>query len=181
MTRSKHQFHDTELSGAVEHAYHALAIDERRAPFEPALWFYKPKPGQIIEQKWFCGVHSDIGGGYPERGLSDITLGWMIEKAQGPGLKFDNDALQAYTLHPDPRAMLHNSKTGLYRLTPGSDRPIGLAAKAPGAADDAPSRNDPIQSVHDSVLARWDADASYRPKALKDYFIRIGDRRGKNV
>ena len=185
MTRSKHQFHDTELSGVVEHAYHALAIDERRAPFEPALWLHKPKPGQIIEQKWFCGVHSDIGGGYPERGLSDITLNWMIEKAQtqnpGPGLKFDNEAMLAHVLRPDPLAMLHNSKTGLYRITPGSDRPIGLAAKAPNAAGDNTSRHDPTQSVHDSVLTRWDTDASYRPQGLKDYLKRIGDRRGKNV
>ena len=178
LTADKHQFHDTELSGVVEHAYHALAIDERRAPFEPALWMYKPKKGQTIEQKWFCGVHSDIGGGYPERGLSDITLDWMIGKAKGAGLAFDSAAMQAHALAPDPRALLHNSKTGLYRLTLGSDRAIGLAVKAPDAPDGATSSNDPTQSVHDSVLTRWDNDAAYRPQTLRDYFKRIGDRRG---
>ena len=178
LTADKHQFHDTELSGVVEHAYHALAIDERRAPFEPALWMYKPKPGQTIEQKWFCGVHSDVGGGYPERGLSDITLDWMIGKAKGAGLAFDSAALQAHALAPDPRALLHNSKTGLYRLTAGSDRAIGLTVKVAGASDEATSSNDPTQSVHDSVLTRWDNDAAYRPQTLRDYFKRIGDRRG---
>lgn len=179
LTADKYQFHDTELSGVVEHAYHALAIDERRAPFEPALWMYKPKPGQIIEQKWFCGVHSDVGGGYPERGLSDITLGWMIDKAKGAGLEFDSAAMQAHALQPDPRAPLHNSKTGLYRLTPGSDRVIGLAAKTPDTPA-AVASADPTQSVHDSVLTRWDNDATYRPQALRDYFKRIGDRRGND-
>ena len=178
LTRGKHQFHDTELSGVVEHAYHALAIDERRAPFEPTLWMYKPKPGQTIEQKWFCGVHSDVGGGYPERGLSDITLDWMIGKAQVAGLKFDSASMQAHALAPDPRAVLHNSKTGPYRLTAGSDRAIGWTIKKPDASDDAASSGDPTQTVHDSVLTRWDHDASYRPKALRDYFQRIGDRRG---
>ena len=49
----------------VEKRLSALAIDERRTPFEPTLWMHKPKPGQTIEQVWFCGVHSDVGGGYP--------------------------------------------------------------------------------------------------------------------
>lgn len=178
VTRGKYQFHDTELSGVVEHAYHALAIDERRAPFEPTLWMYKPKPGQTVQQTWFCGVHSDIGGSYPERGLSDITLDWMISKAQGTGLKFDSAAMQAHALNPDPLAILHNSKTGFYRLTAGCDRDIGWAIKPADAPDDNMNRTDPTQSVHHSVLTRWDNDATYRPPGLKDYFKRTGDRRG---
>jgi len=177
-TAKKYQFHDTELSGVVERAYHALAIDERRAPFEPTLWLYKPKAGQVIEQKWFCGVHSDVGGGYPEHGLSDITLDWMIGRAQGTGLKFDSEAMQVHTLASDPRAKLHNSKTGLYRLTAGSDRAIGLVKKDPDAPDETASSIDLTQSIHDSVLVRWDNDATYRPQALQDYFKRTGDRRG---
>src|ERR1043165_3827651 len=65
----KYAFHDTELSGSVRNAYHALAIDERRGPFKPTLWDFVPKPGQTVEQVWFAGVHSDAGGGYPETGL----------------------------------------------------------------------------------------------------------------
>ena len=178
LTRDQYQFHDTELSGAVEYAYHALAIDERRTPFEPTLWMYVPKSWQTIEQKWFCGVHSDIGGGYPEHGLSDISLDWMIGRAQGVGLKFDSDAMLAHALKPDPRMQLHNSKTGLSRLIPGSDRAIGWSIKTPDASDKAVRQNDPTQSLHDSVLTRWDNDIAYRPPALRDYFKRIRDRRG---
>ena len=177
LTRGKHQFHDTELSGVVENAYHALAIDERRMPFEPTLWMYKPKPGQTIEQVWFCGVHSDVGGGYPEHGLSDITLDWMIGKAKSTGLAFDNSAMQAHPLEPDPCAELHNSKTGLYRLTAGVDRAIGWTIKNPDASD-AAKRDDPTQSVHNSVRTRWDNDPKYRPPALRDYFKKTGDSRG---
>src|SRR3989344_157293 len=177
LTRGKHQFHDTELSGVVENAYHALAIDERRTPFTPALWMYKPKPGQTIEQMWFCGVHSDVGGGYPERGLSDITLDWVIDKARGVGLAFDSAAMKAHPLESDPCAKLHNSKTGLYRLTAGIDRAIGWTIKNPDASDVA-KRDDPTQSVHDSVRTRWDNDPKYRPPALRDYFKKIGDNRG---
>src|SRR5688572_8992715 len=50
----KYQFHDTELSGSVRHACHALAIDEHRGPFRPAIWEAWDKPNQNIEQVWFC-------------------------------------------------------------------------------------------------------------------------------
>jgi uncharacterized protein (DUF2235 family) len=162
LTRRRHQFHDTQLSGTVRHAFHALAIDERRAPFEPTLWDYKPKPDQTVEQVWFCGVHSDVGGGYPDSGLSDIALDWMIGRAAAHGLHFDPPATQANPLDPRPLATLHDSRRGVYRLTPGIDRPI---------------RIDPTQSIHPSVLQRWDADPGYRPPALRAHLRAIGDPR----
>lgn len=161
LTRRKHQFHDTELSKTVEHAYHALAIDEHRAPFEPTLWVYKPKPRQTVEQVWFCGAHSDVGGGYPETDLSDISLQWMIEKAAGAGLAFDSVVVGNYRLSPNPLGVLHNSKTGLYRATMGIDRTVGT---------------DPTQSIHPSVLQRWD-NMDYRPASLRAYLERIKDPR----
>jgi uncharacterized protein (DUF2235 family) len=161
LTRTKYQFHDTELSGTVERAYHALAIDEHRAPFEPALWTYKPKPNQIVEQVWFCGAHSDVGGGYPESDLSDVSLDWMIKKALVAGLRFDSTAMATFSLNPNPLAEMHNSKTGMYRLTVGIDRTIGT---------------DPTQSLHQSVLERWDK-TSYRPKSVRDFFKAQNDPR----
>lgn len=175
LTRSKHQFYDTELSGIVRHAYHALAIDEHRSSFEPTLWQYNPKEDQKVEQVWFCGAHSDVGGGYSEYGLADITIGWMIEKAQQAGLVFDKEAMDMDKLAPNPLEPIHNSKTGFYRLTIGIDRPIGLQKKQ---NSDASNDNDPTQSVHDTARMRWDKDAHYRPVALRDYFKSIGDPRG---
>ena len=172
-TRGKYRFHDTELSGTVEHACHALAIDEHRAPFEPMLWFYKPKPGQTVEQVWFCGAHSDIGGGYPETGLSDITLEWMMGKARSAGLLFDEEAMQAHLLYTDPLGKLHNSKTGLYYLTHGTNRLIGQYKKSDGI----PLCDDPTQSLHETVRERWDRVPDYRPSSLVEYFKRYGDRR----
>ncbi len=179
LTRQDYQFHDTELSGSVELAYHALAIDEHRAPFEPTLWAFQPKPGQTIEQVWFCGAHSDVGGGYAENGLSDITLDWMIGKAKTAGLALDPAALQAFPLQLNPRGEIHNSKTGLYRLTPGIDRAIGQVAADPQKPSDSAKKDDPTQSVHDSVRERWDHDSTYRPSSLRDYFGKTGDPRGK--
>jgi len=183
LTKKKHEFHDTELSGMVKEACHALAIDEHRAPFEPALWEDKRKDWQKVEQVWFCGAHSDVGGGYErtrgadgrlEPQLADLSLDWMLGKATAAGLLFDADVLNANPLMLEPRAPIHNSKTGLYRLVPAFDRVMGLATidrKLTGQLDST-------QRLHPSVLARWDADPSYRPESLARYFKLTGDPRG---
>lgn len=163
LTRRKHVFHDTELSKTVQTARHALAIDERRAPFEPTLWLEKAKPNQTVEQVWFPGVHSDVGGGYAETALSDVALQWMLTEAKSAGLALDTEVLAQRSLAPNPTGKLHDSKKGFYNLTRGVDRPIGTG--------------DATQSVHPSALERWDNDDTYRPRNLCDYFKSIGDRR----
>ena len=94
-------FLDTALHPDVLNAYQALAIDERRCEFPPTLWTSPPTPGQTIEQVWFAGVHCDVGGSYPDRGLADITLSWMMGKAKALGLDFDDAAWARYgTIDP---------------------------------------------------------------------------------
>src|SRR5579862_2395912 len=85
------QFLDTSLHRDVLNAYHALSIDERRCEFPPTLWKGPAAPGQTLEQIWFAGSHCDVGGGYAERGLADITLEWMMGKASALGLEFSPD------------------------------------------------------------------------------------------
>ena len=110
-------FLDTSLSPNVQNAYHALAIDEMRCEFPPTLWTSAPAPGQNLEQVWFCGVHSDVGGGEPEDGdsstaLSDITLSWMIDKASALGLDFDTTITAQYKVPLDSKyamSKLHTS------------------------------------------------------------------------
>ena len=81
-----YEFHDTQLSGIVECAYQAIAIDENRAAFDVCLWNPKEQPEQAIEQRWFVGAHCDVGGGSADRRLSDLGLRWMQEKAAALGL-----------------------------------------------------------------------------------------------
>jgi uncharacterized protein (DUF2235 family) len=92
-----YQFHDTKLSGIVENAFHAVAIDEHRDNYKATLWD-PPKATQRIEQVWFPGAHSDVGGGYPAQPLSDVALHWMQSRAKldGQGLEIDP------RLEPDP-------------------------------------------------------------------------------
>ncbi|MES2659480.1 MAG: DUF2235 domain-containing protein [Verrucomicrobiota bacterium] len=79
-------FHSTDFRQKVLHAYHAVSINERRSKFQPVLKDELDR--ENVVEKWFYGVHSDIGGGYVETGLSNITLEWMIEQANKNGLAF---------------------------------------------------------------------------------------------
>lgn len=81
-----YEFHDTNLSRIVANAYHAVAIDEHRKDYDVCLWNPQEKPHQTIEQRWFSGAHSNVGGGTSERALSDLTLQWMGSKANALGL-----------------------------------------------------------------------------------------------
>ena len=96
LTRKRVSFHNTHLGKDVEHAYQALAVDERRRPFQPVLWTGAPVNGQTIQQAWFAGVHSNIGGGYRNTGLSSIALAWMAGRAASHGLEF-TDAVAGMT------------------------------------------------------------------------------------
>ncbi|MCL4523115.1 MAG: DUF2235 domain-containing protein [Acidobacteria bacterium] len=126
------EFHDPRLSRSVQYAYHALALDERRKPFRPTLWEQHPEAPatQVLEQVWFAGVHTNVGGGYPDSGLSDIALLWMVNKAEACGLAFDRPRLNAM-VKPDLRGKIENSQRWFYWLMGGNFlRPVGKATKS---------------------------------------------------
>jgi uncharacterized protein (DUF2235 family) len=83
-------FHDTTVSSIILNGYHALAMNEHRLPFRPTeMKISATNKRSHIEQKWFSGVHSNVGGGYPNTGLSDMALEWMAINASKHGLSLD--------------------------------------------------------------------------------------------
>ena len=93
-----HNFHDFTLSANVEHACQALAIDDERKYFLPIVWD-EPAPDQTMKQVWFCGMHSDVGGGGE---LADIPLAWMAAEAEKSGLLiWPHHEVPPLTYNPD--------------------------------------------------------------------------------
>ena len=166
-------FHDTTLSRYVLHAYHAIAIDERRRPFKPTLWVKNDDAeNQTLEQVWFAGVHCDVGGGYRDPGLSEIPLLWMAEKARSCGLAFKEDHLVVNGTEVDSKARraglevapsygapLRDSRTRMYRLQRAYDRRLAgdAGAKVDGGA------------LASSAERRHSEDGSYRPPGISDW------------
>lgn len=146
-------FLDTSLHPDVLHAYQALAIDERRCEFPPTLWT-SCAPGQTLEQVWFTGVHCDVGGSYPgdEDGtaLCDITLGWMMDKADALGLSFASTAQSLFGLPIDAKLALdtkHESWNVIWAFPKRRTIPADAI-------------------LADSVFVRAGQDSSYRPGNL---------------
>jgi uncharacterized protein (DUF2235 family) len=114
---ARYEFHDTSPSGVIEIGRHALAIDEQRDSFVPTLWTQPIPPGTHIEQVWFPGVHSDVGGGYGQSDLAMIPLRWMADEAMAAGLALDETILPPQAAL-QPLAAQHDSRTGLAGLDP---------------------------------------------------------------
>lgn len=158
----------------VEHVRHAIAIDERRNQFRAHVW-QRPAPQQTLEQRWFPGSHSDVGGGYRHAGVANTSFRWMASEASGLGLALDSD----YTRHfmPYPQAPIHDSyafASKVYDLMTfrGSGRRAGPTAHP----DDSNCTVDP------SVLQRMVSDPEdhidlepYRPESIVRFLARQPD------
>jgi uncharacterized protein (DUF2235 family) len=157
------QFHDTTLSRSVKNAYHALAIHEKRSDFEPTLWEKQDWPEastQTLEQVWFSGVHSDVGGGYVEEQLSDVSFQWMVEKAKLRGLGFREDFLaDPRWFAPNPEGKLHDSFDFPFSWLDSIRRRKGNRTfKAKGT--------NTFESIHPSVVQRFQKDAVNWPPSF---------------
>lgn len=140
-TSSRYTFHNTNLSPDIPYAYHALALDEYRGPFRPAIWkTSEAAQNQTVEQVWFAGTHTNVGGGSQDTGLEGVAFMWMKEKAQAAGLVIDEAYVNSH-VRPNPMGRQRPSRTGFFRLLSTHMRDIGTTDPA-------------SESVHESVLAR---------------------------
>jgi uncharacterized protein (DUF2235 family) len=159
-------FHDTQLSSDVRYAYQALAIDEERPPYAPTLWTGDPpRPeDQTLEQVWFTGVHSEVGGGTADSSLSDITLIWLATKAATAGAVFCPDWRKTLPCDIKPPAPnyagpLDQSRHGVWDLLHPLHRL--LSPKLDAA---------PNQAVASSAKRRaTEKIDGYKPRGLKEY------------
>lgn len=170
----------TAMNPDVENGRHAVSIDERRCAFRQNLWIGKIREEQDLKQVWFAGVHSDIGGGYPEKesGLSKITLQWMLDEAKPKGLLVSSvkgqDVLgftDPAMARPDSTGQLHRSLKGFWfvlevfprRFWDAKAVPPRRRWKIPLAS---PRNIDPDAVIHPSVCDRILRDPAYRPPNL---------------
>ena len=152
----KYGFLDTSLHPDIKNAYQCLALDEKRAQFPATLWTSAPAAGQTIEQIWFSGCHGDVGGGTAQAGgvdagtrLCDITMGWMVSKAEALGVTMDTTIAAQYGTLPAEFALDAIRET----WTP-ADGPPKLRPVAPNA------------EVSNSVLVRLQYALNYVPGSL---------------
>jgi hypothetical protein len=168
------QLHKVELYPNIEFACHAyvptrcsiingrLALDERRAPFSPTLWHMSPDNTKTtLKQVWFPGIHSSVGAGEPDHGLSNVAIAWMVQQLNdNTDLYLDIDYLSRMRSkgensmgRPWGCGTFKDSYAGIYKLS-------GAIPRTPGKY----SVGGPTHEyVHKSVIQRMNtADIQYR-------------------
>ncbi len=160
------RFADRRVSRRVLRARQALSIDDERRTFLPNLWDEGPEQPTApdthphVEQVWFAGVHTNVGGGYDKDQLAYLSLDWMLSEACREGLRFPADARARIRREADPLGLLVDSRAGmagLYRYRP---RDVAQLSAHAGVA---------CPGVHASVLARVrDAPLGYAPVLLPE-------------
>ena len=163
-----HRFPDQDLSRQVERACHAIAVDDERYTFHPVLWNERgTADSERITQVWFPGMHSDVGGGYPEGDLARVSLCWMISQVsfdpgRGEGLRFNHNRLQEIEQRAHSLGKMHDSRRGLgvyYRYKP---------RHVASLCDDRDNRVEIAEpKIHHSVFKRIaNNTAAYGPAGL---------------
>lgn len=159
-SRKKYRFHTSSTPpGGIGKIRQALAIDESRHDFQPEIWAGSGDCADF-EQRWFAGVHSNVGGGLIDDSLANCALRWMRDEATAAGLAFDPTYLSHFREYAAGAA---SSKSVFYKAGDALMRPIrgfdGIRrlSAAPGTVLD------------DSVLARLNADPSKHPHLDKGY------------
>ncbi|RFU31036.1 hypothetical protein B7463_g5331, partial [Scytalidium lignicola] len=86
----EYRFYDTNLSPDIRYGFQALALDEHRRPFSPAVWERNAmdKGATDLRQVWFPGSHANVGGGYDDQEIANISLAWMMDQLASIGVSF---------------------------------------------------------------------------------------------
>ncbi len=175
------------LPDCVDKACHAVALDDERNTFHPLLWDetgHQVNLGSThtdeerLTQVWFAGVHSDVGGGYPDDGLAHAPLVWISREAQKRGLRFQSHLYDAPPAFPIPKiwpprfsasAPLHDSRRGFgsyYRYNPRHIKRL--------TDDDFASIVVRRPKIHASVFDRLrDGTDAYAPIVLPDRYAAV--------
>lgn len=183
-----HQFHDADLSRTVKSARHAVAIDERRKTFPPAMWSDKlddmnrsamdldedvtldPKTRKDWPylQEWFPGDHGSVGGGGDRQGLSSFTFEWIAEGAQNADLCMDQTVLDE----------VRNGRNIREALVNKSDVGFMTRLMRMSATDRAgPTRT---IDVSQATVDRVACDITYQPKTLEKVLAKLQETISKD-
>ncbi|HJU04078.1 MAG TPA: DUF2235 domain-containing protein [Nitrospiraceae bacterium] len=163
---------DREPSQNITRACHALALDDERKTFHPVLWNERNLDGQNIHtrrirdeqfsQVWFAGMHSNVGGGYPDDALAYVSLDWVMGEAEAHGLRFKPGERQKVQTLADMKGVLYDSRQGLggtYRYLP---RKLAVLTN-----DDEHDVVIARPKIHESVFARMEKGCDrYAPIGL---------------
>lgn len=171
--------------GRILRACHALSLDDERTTFHPVLWNEDGVPENQLTQVWFAGVHSNVGGGYPDDSLAQIPLYWIMQEARAKnqlrfkeGVSFDPDVLKRAETSRDKDGRLYDSRGGLggyYRYGPRKLVDLCNMRFSSNAGDEVKIDINRVK-IHRSVIARAKSGAhEYAPIGIPENYLLVSD------
>lgn len=183
--------HNVRPTRAQQYGFHAIAIDEHRPMFDVTLWRTFVENGKeestlkryvkYYEQRWFVGAHSDVGGGYQDDRLPDISLAWMLSKASTLGLVFTSTVTPqaggwAAPIHDSFKKFAFGILNIWAKVLPGDQRHYRQIGRTPKSVKTVYGTQGVLMSINEvidpSAIERWKTDPAYRPPSLVEYFKR---------
>ena len=158
------RFRNQRASPVIAQVRHALSLDDERKSFHPIRFNTSPRPdGKSVpetQEVWFAGVHSDVGGGYPDDEPAYEPLLWIAAEAALQELIFDDQELARYRKRLYPQALVHDSRQGMASIYRYSPRQV---------LDDGDHGNQAV--AHHSVVEKMISGANgYVPLGLPEGF-----------
>jgi len=177
------EFRCMRVSSLVEHGFQALAIDETRPLYRPALWCQFRHDGarrpvvslDRFEQRWFPGTHDNIAGDYDADPLARRPVAWMQAKAICCGLAFNTDLKTGREGSLQGEVTALPSANRFQRIASLFSAPTRPRRIGPGAVKLGTGKALPVNETVDiGALVRWEDDKSYRPESLRAWKQRRG-------
>lgn len=175
-------FENDTLGNHIDRALHILALDERRLLFQPTLFNRDDR----VQEVWFAGSHSDIGGGYNLDGLSDICLQFMMDNTANElkflsvdeldylALEIPNSSkkisLHDVVIEPKVDGKIHGNISSFSDIFTRSPRSVRVSV------NELMSPYLPI--IHHSVAQRFRQLKGYRPYAILNLNYQLLDEQG---
>ncbi|OJD38608.1 uncharacterized protein BKCO1_4000198 [Diplodia corticola] len=174
-------FINSDLYRNIRYAFQALALHERRSKYPPMVWRIPENPppqnGPVLEQCWFTGCHSDIGGGKDNDSHAHLALVWMVSKLQDH-LRFDLNNLGSPSFAQPPGQIIQRSKTSSWgwsrQAQPGNSENHFIESVQPTAADALKVDVRAIAKVQDSLKAGYRVLGSSNRKPRCHFWSRDG-------
>lgn len=142
--------------GNVDRVAHALALDEMRSSFQPEYW-QNANATTTVDEVWFLGAHSNVGGGYANKELSNIALAWMVYRADQAGLPTDRQYIEGWYAENAMGRARHSHKEFLQWMGPLQPLLVGSGSRTIL----------PHHQFHSTVFERveYTSDSPYKPAA----------------
>jgi uncharacterized protein (DUF2235 family) len=161
----------------VDKLCHAIALDDERHTFHPVLLDESSEElvahtdQERLTQVWFAGVHSNVGGGYPDDSLAYVPLRWMADEACKKGLHLHPHLTAEWKARCDPNGPAYDSRAGLgayYRYNPRSIKKL--------TNDRFAEVTVPRPKIHESVFRRIVTERDgYAPIVLPEHYVAVGE------